>query len=87
MAPLAVSLPPFGPARLLSEWGLAPVPFVLTVWVAGWYVAGVLALRRRGVRWPVGRTAAFVGMERSALHRKLKFLGVQSDERLRRARS
>ena len=35
----------------------------------------------------VSRTAAFVGMERSALHRKLKFLGVQSDERLRRARS
>ncbi|MCK8783743.1 sigma-54 dependent transcriptional regulator [Roseomonas sp. NAR14] len=29
----------------------------------------------------ISRTANFVGMERSALHRKLKFLGVQADER------
>jgi len=29
----------------------------------------------------ISRTATFVGMERSALHRKLKSLGVQSDER------
>lgn len=29
----------------------------------------------------ISRTAAFVGMERSALHRKLKLLGVQSDDR------
>ncbi len=31
----------------------------------------------------VSRTAAFIGMERSALHRKLKFLGVQSDGKSR----
>lgn len=31
----------------------------------------------------ISRTAAFVGMERSALHRKLKSLGIQTDERLR----
>ena len=31
----------------------------------------------------ISRTAEFVGMERSALHRKLKSLGVQSDERSR----
>ncbi|RVT97646.1 sigma-54-dependent Fis family transcriptional regulator [Rhodovarius crocodyli] len=29
----------------------------------------------------ISRTATFVGMERSALHRKLKFLGVHADER------
>ena len=29
----------------------------------------------------ISRTAAFVGMERSALHRKLKQLGVNSDDR------
>ena len=29
----------------------------------------------------ISRTAQFVGMERSALHRKLKQLGVHSDER------
>lgn len=31
----------------------------------------------------ISRTAAFVGMERSALHRKLKSLGVQSDDKNR----
>jgi two-component system nitrogen regulation response regulator NtrX len=31
----------------------------------------------------ISRTAAFVGMERSALHRKLKSLGIQADERSR----
>jgi two-component system nitrogen regulation response regulator NtrX len=29
----------------------------------------------------ISRTAAFVGMERSALHRKLKFLGVHAEDR------
>jgi hypothetical protein len=29
----------------------------------------------------ISRTANFVGMERSALHRKLKFLGVQAEDR------
>ncbi len=31
----------------------------------------------------ISRTAAFVGMERSALHRKLKSLGIQTDEKPR----
>ncbi|MBK8908932.1 MAG: sigma-54-dependent Fis family transcriptional regulator [Rhodospirillales bacterium] len=31
----------------------------------------------------ISRTAAFVGMERSALHRKLKSLGIQTDEKVR----
>jgi len=31
----------------------------------------------------ISRTAAFVGMERSALHRKLKLLGVNTDEKVR----
>ena len=30
----------------------------------------------------ISRTAAFVGMERSALHRKLRSLGVGSSERV-----
>jgi len=30
----------------------------------------------------ISRTANFVGMERSALHRKLKFLGVQAEDRM-----
>ena len=35
----------------------------------------------------ISRTAAFIGMERSALHRKLKTLGVQDDSRRRRGAS
>ena len=31
----------------------------------------------------ISRTAAFIGMERSALHRKLKLLGVNTDEKAR----
>ncbi|MEI5673683.1 MULTISPECIES: cytochrome c oxidase assembly protein [unclassified Nocardioides] len=52
--------PSFG--TFFSEWSLAPLPFVVTVWVVGLYVAGVVVLRRRGDRWPVGRTIAFVGV-------------------------
>ena len=33
----------------------------------------------------ISRTAEFVGMERSALHRKLKTLGIQNENRQRRA--
>jgi two-component system, NtrC family, nitrogen regulation response regulator NtrX len=33
----------------------------------------------------ISRTAAFVGMERSALHRKLKSLGIQGDDKARLA--
>ncbi len=33
----------------------------------------------------ISKTATFVGMERSALHRKLKSLGIQSEDRARAA--
>jgi putative copper resistance protein D len=55
-------LPEFGPGRIWTEWSLEPFAFVLTVWVAGLYLVGVATLRRRGDRWPVGRTLAFVGV-------------------------
>jgi len=44
----------------MTDWALDPVPFVLVVWAAGLYLVGVGVLRRRGDRWPVGRTLAFV---------------------------
>jgi len=53
-------LPRFTLGTLLSEWSLAPFPFILTVWGVGLYLFGVGVLRRRGDRWPVGRTLAFV---------------------------
>ncbi|HYH34838.1 MAG TPA: cytochrome c oxidase assembly protein [Nocardioides sp.] len=53
-------LPPFTLDRAMTDWALDPVPFVLVVWAAGLYLVGVGVLRRRGDRWPVGRTLAFV---------------------------
>lgn len=56
------NLPELSVGSFFSQWGLAPLPFVLTVWVVGLYLWGVLTLRRRGDHWPVGRTVAFVGL-------------------------
>ncbi|WP_257423582.1 cytochrome c oxidase assembly protein [Nocardioides carbamazepini] len=53
------NLPPFDAGALLSQWGLAPLPLVVTVWAGGLYLVGVLALRRRGDHWPVGRSIAW----------------------------
>jgi cytochrome c oxidase assembly factor CtaG len=53
-------LPRFTVGRVFTDWGIDPVPFVLAVWVAGLYLVGVAVLRRRGDRWPVGRTVSFV---------------------------
>ena len=53
-------LPRFTVGRVFTDWGIDPVPFVLTVWVAGVYLVGVAMLHRRGDRWPVGRTVSFV---------------------------
>ena len=50
-----------------SQWSLPLLPTVLTVWAGGLYVVGLLALRRRGDRWPVGRTVAF-GLGLAAFH-------------------
>ncbi len=58
----AEALPEFTLGRVLTDWGVDPIPFVVTVWAAGLYALGVVVLRRRGDRWPVGRTLAFVGL-------------------------
>jgi len=55
-------LPRFTFSRILTEWGLDPFLFVVTVWIVGLYVVGVVTLRRRGDHWPVGRTLSFVGL-------------------------
>lgn len=64
MLPLdsAPVLPEFTFGRAVTDWGIDPFPFVLTVWIAGLYLVGVWVLHRRGDRWPVGRTVAFVGL-------------------------
>jgi cytochrome c oxidase assembly factor CtaG len=56
-------LPPeLTPGRLLTGWTFELVPALLVALTAGLYVWGVLRLRRRGDRWPVGRSIAFVGL-------------------------
>jgi cytochrome c oxidase assembly factor CtaG len=55
----AESLPRPSAGAFFTEWSLAPLPLVLTVWAVGLYVLGVRTMRRRGDRWPVGRTIAF----------------------------
>jgi cytochrome c oxidase assembly factor CtaG len=54
------TLPEFTLGRVFTETSLEPVPFVLTVWIAGLYLLGVVVLHRRGDRWPLGRTCSFV---------------------------
>jgi len=56
-----VVVPPFSPSAVLTEWGLSPLPFVLSVWAAGLYLYGVWRLRKRGDHWSWGRTTAFLG--------------------------
>ena len=53
-------LPPFSWTSIFTQWGIDPVLFVVTVWVAGLYLWGVWSLRSRGDAWPVGRTISFV---------------------------
>ncbi|MCZ4499615.1 MAG: hypothetical protein JWQ74_2168 [Marmoricola sp.] len=53
-------LPRFTATSVFTAWGVDPVLFVLTVWIAGTYLLGVWSLRSRGDHWPVGRTLAFV---------------------------
>ncbi|UUZ59738.1 cytochrome c oxidase assembly protein [Nocardioides sp. B-3] len=55
-----LNLPEFTLGRVFTDWGIDPVPFVLTIWIAGLYLVGVAVLRRRGDAWPLGRTPAFV---------------------------
>ncbi|MFM6848564.1 MAG: cytochrome c oxidase assembly protein [Terrabacter sp.] len=56
------TLPRFTLGRVFTDWGIDAVPFVVTVWAVGLYLLGVSVLRRRGDRWPVGRTLSFVGL-------------------------
>lgn len=56
------TLPRFTLGRVFTDWGIDPIPFVVTVWAVGLYALGVAVLRRRGDRWPVGRTLSFVGL-------------------------
>lgn len=53
-------LPRLTAGSFFTEWSIDPLPLIITVWAAGLYLVGVASLRRRGDKWPLGRTLAFV---------------------------
>jgi cytochrome c oxidase assembly factor CtaG len=57
----SATLPRFSAGAFFSQWELAPIPFVVTVWMTGLYLLGWRILARRGDRWPWPRTLAFLG--------------------------
>jgi putative copper resistance protein D len=52
--------PPFSWGALWTEWNLGPAALVPVVVAGAAYLAGVRRLRRTGVAWRTGRTAAFL---------------------------
>ncbi|MGB0099673.1 MAG: cytochrome c oxidase assembly protein [Nocardioides sp.] len=54
-------LPRFTFGTVFTGWSFEPLAVIVSVWLAGAYLVGVRTLHRRGDRWPVGRTVAFVG--------------------------
>jgi cytochrome c oxidase assembly factor CtaG len=63
------ALPRFTPGSVFTTWDLLTPAMLLIVVTAGLYLWGVVRMRRRGDRWPIGRTLAFVvvGMGAAAL--------------------
>ncbi|HEX6446136.1 MAG TPA: cytochrome c oxidase assembly protein [Streptosporangiales bacterium] len=53
-------LPPLTWSSGLRAWDFSPVATALLVLATAGYVAGVVVLVRRGVRWPAGRLVAFL---------------------------
>ena len=55
-------LPAFGPLSVLTAARPEPLPLLVLVGLGALYLLGVRRLRARGDAWPLGRTAAFVGL-------------------------
>ncbi|MGH3438915.1 MAG: cytochrome c oxidase assembly protein [Sciscionella sp.] len=49
------------PWRLVADWRIDVLYGPLAVLLAAGYIVGLLRLRRRGERWPIGRAAAWFG--------------------------
>ena len=52
--------PPFEAARLLDTWAVNWLFLLAAILAVGLYVAGMVRLRRRGDRWPLGRLVLWV---------------------------
>ncbi|MBA8793344.1 putative copper resistance protein D [Friedmanniella endophytica] len=53
--------PPATPLRYLTVWYPETLWLLAAVAGAGFYLAAVVRLRRRGVTWPIGRTISWLG--------------------------
>jgi cytochrome c oxidase assembly factor CtaG len=66
MAAILDSVPVPAPAptwgAVADTWRFDLVVALVAVALAGGYLAGLTRLRRQGVRWPVGRSVAFLGL-------------------------
>jgi putative copper resistance protein D len=72
--------PALTPLRLLTAWTPQAGVIVALVLAAGLYLYGVRVLHRRGVRWPVGRSVAFlVGGVGGIGYATLGWMGVYDD--------
>ncbi len=54
------ALPRFDLAHLFTRWEISPIPTAFTILAVGLYAWGVIVMRRRGDRWPVGRTVMWL---------------------------
>ena len=74
------ALPRFTLGTILTTWDLLSPAMLLILLTAGLYLFGVVRMRRRGDRWPVGRTVSFVGVGMgSAAVATVSGLGVYDD--------
>jgi putative copper resistance protein D len=73
------ALPRFTLGAIFTEWELFSWATLVILLTAGLYVWGVLRLHQRGDRWPLGRTASFLGGMVVAAMATISGLGTYDD--------
>jgi cytochrome c oxidase assembly factor CtaG len=73
------ALPRFTLGAVFTHWELFSWASFLIVLTAAVYLWGVLRMRRRGDRWPLGRTAAFLGGMVAAAVATISGIGTYDD--------
>jgi putative copper resistance protein D len=73
------ALPRFTLGAVFTQWELLSWASLVILLTTALYVAGVLRMRRRGDRWPPGRTVAFLGGMVAAAMATLSGLGTYDD--------
>jgi cytochrome c oxidase assembly factor CtaG len=73
------ALPRFTLGAVFTQWELVSWASLVILLTAGLYLWGVLRMRRRGDRWPLGRTAAFLAGMVAAAMATVSGLGTYDD--------